>query len=220
MSSILVDSLYFFRNNYKIFGLYIAVYLISWNLLEIILEEFVLVGMGDSKNISLLMLLNLIVGAIFQCGFIVIASEINSGHKRSIFLALRKGFMFLPFYLLASILMNIALIFGFILFVIPGIYLYLRLCLFDFFIIIEDKDPFRALQKSWQATKNNVFNNFKVIFPVIIMMAIFVIGGLQLNNLYYFPGFDLILNLIVWNIGSLLILVRYRIYILSKVVNT
>ena len=234
MNKVLVDSFYFFRNNYLLFSRYIISYVVCWYLLELSLNQFVLVGIADNNKFSIMLLVSFIAGAVFQCGFIVLASEINkdnpgnqdnqgnannANNNVSWYQALVKGTKYLPFYLLASILMNMAVSIGLVLLIIPGIYLYLRLALFDFFIILDGSDPFTALQKSWATTASDVFLIFKSVFSVGLLIAVFFIVGSLLKNSYSFPGIDLVLNLIVWGLGSFLILIRYRIYILLSNVN-
>ena len=228
MNKVLVDSFYFFRNNYLLFSRYIVSYVVCWYLLELSLNQFVLAGIADNNKFSIMLLVSFIAGAVFQCGFIVLASEINKDNQgnqgnpdnnTSWYQALVKGTKYLPFYLLASILMNMAVSIGLVLLIIPGIYLYLRLALFDFFIILDGSDPFTALQKSWATTASDVFLIFKSVFSVGLLIAVFFIVGSLLKNSYSFPGIDLVLNLIVWGLGSFLILIRYRIYILLSNVN-
>ena len=228
MNKVLVDSFYFFRNNYLLFSRYIVSYVVCWYLLELSLNQFVLAGIADNNKFSIMLLVSFIAGAVFQCGFVVLASEINkdnqgnqgnAGNPVSWYQALVKGTKYLPFYLLASILMNMAVSIGLVLLIIPGIYLYLRLALFDFFIILDGSDPFTALQKSWATTASDIFLIFKSVFSVGLLIAIFFVVGSLLKNSYSFPGIDLVLNLIVWSLGSFLILIRYRIYILLSNVN-
>ena len=231
MNKVLVDSFYFFRNNYLLFSRYIVSYVVCWYLLELSLNQFVLAGIADNNKFSIMLLVSFIAGAVFQCGFVVLASEINKDNQGnqgnagnannnvSWYQALVKGTKYLPFYLLASILMNMAVSIGLVLLIIPGIYLYLRLALFDFFIILDGSDPFTALQKSWATTASDIFLIFKSVFSVGLLIAVFFVVGSLLKNSYSFSGIDLALNLIVWSLSSFLILIRYRIYILLSNVN-
>lgn len=57
-------------------------------------------------------------------------------------------------YVVAYFMFMIAFALGFMLFIVPGIYLYIRLQFYPYYIIEHGDPSYIALQKSWFATKN------------------------------------------------------------------
>jgi uncharacterized membrane protein len=63
-------------------------------------------------------------------------------------------------YLIASIVVAVIVMVGFILLIIPGIYLALRLQFFGWAIVDKDLGPFAAIQESWEMTQGSAWNLF------------------------------------------------------------
>jgi uncharacterized membrane protein len=63
-------------------------------------------------------------------------------------------------YLIASIVVAVIVMIGFILLIIPGIYLALRLQFFGWAIVDKEVGPFEAIQESWAITEGSAWNLF------------------------------------------------------------
>jgi uncharacterized membrane protein len=63
-------------------------------------------------------------------------------------------------YFFATCLYNLIVFLGFIFFVIPGVYLGIRLSFFRYFIVDKKSKIGESLKKSWQITKGNFWNLF------------------------------------------------------------
>jgi uncharacterized membrane protein len=90
-----------------------------------------------------------------------------------------KNAWFVLYYLAASILVGIIVFFGFILLIIPGIYLATRLQFFTF-AMIEDKtlDPIEGIKKSWNVTRGKFWRifGFSALSMLIILISIIPFG--------------------------------------------
>lgn len=75
--------------------------------------------------------------------------------------------------IVASLIFYLIVISGSFLFIIPGIYLSLRLEFFIFFIVEEDAGIIESLRRSWKITKGHILQLF---FLRLIMIAIATIG--------------------------------------------
>lgn len=95
--------------------------------------------------------------------------------------ALTFGLMLFPTMLAAQILSGIAIGFGLVLLIIPGIYLIGRLALVS--PVIADRgiyNPLEAISTSWDLTRNNGWAVFFFLFlvSIVIVIAALIIGGI------------------------------------------
>jgi hypothetical protein len=82
-----------------------------------------------------------------------------------------------PSYLIASILLSIVASIGFLLLIIPGIYLAVRLHFYGWAIIDKEIGPLAALDRSWAITRGAFWNIFLLM---IVLFLINLLGMLVL----------------------------------------
>jgi hypothetical protein len=140
------------------------------------------------KNLVPLILMTLVMTALSVVSFGILASVMLAGYYQSILLMLRNGRtptiqdlftemrLFLPL-LVFSIVVFIATMIGFMLFVIPGIAVVCLLafgCLYMLPLMTDQKMGLvDAVKKSWQmATQGNVADHVVVVILYIGLMAI------------------------------------------------
>ncbi|HMB00846.1 MAG TPA: hypothetical protein VKS21_07650 [Spirochaetota bacterium] len=61
-------------------------------------------------------------------------------------------------------------------FIIPGIYLYIRVIFWNYLIIEEKCPPFKAIQLSWKRTKKQEIQLLKWVATLIIIKIIGILG--------------------------------------------
>lgn len=76
-------------------------------------------------------------------------------------------------YFLASLITGFVVLAGFLFFIIPGIYLALRLQFFQAFIIEENAGIIESLHKSWEITRGQVLPLFML---ALVMIGIMILG--------------------------------------------
>ena len=76
-------------------------------------------------------------------------------------------------YFLASLITGFVVLAGFLFFIIPGIYLALRLQFFQAFIIEENAGIIESLHKSWEITKGQALALFIL---ALVMIGILILG--------------------------------------------
>lgn len=76
-------------------------------------------------------------------------------------------------YLLASIIMGLIVSVGLLFFIIPGIYLALRLQFYQAFIVEENAGIIESLRKSWEITKEQALPLFML---ALVMIGILILG--------------------------------------------
>jgi hypothetical protein len=103
--------------------------------------------------------------------------------------------LFVPFQrnyigcVLAGLLLEIVLIVGFILLLVPGIILSVRLCFVPFLVVDEGRGPVEALQESWRRTAGYGWTIFGAallgIVVVIVGFIILIVGSIPATMLVY-----------------------------------
>lgn len=90
-------------------------------------------------------------------------------------------------FIIANIIYSIIVIVGLIIFIIPGIYLAIRLQFFMVFIVQEDAGIMESLRMSWNITKGNAMQLFllglamigiTIVGLILLIVGVFVAGPL------------------------------------------
>lgn len=89
-------------------------------------------------------------------------------------------FYYKPFinYLLASIVYGLIVGIGFLLLIIPGVILALRLQFFTYLLVEKGVGPIESLKKSWEKTKGNTWN---LLLFWLLLAGINILGALALG---------------------------------------
>lgn len=131
---------------------------------------------GQSILAALVSLAFTVVTLFLEIGFIKIVLKLIDGHKAEI-----TELWAYPQYLLrmigASILYTVIVVAGFILLIIPGIYLALRLQFYSYYIVDKNVPAIDSLRMSWKATEGNVINIF--LFA-LLLIALNILGAIAL----------------------------------------
>jgi len=144
------------------------------------LEDFNAVAAAYSaffnENAAAIILSNLLI----SFGGFVIFLTIAPSHSGTVADDLRKGVRLFVIFLIANILTGLATFAGFMLLVIPGLYIACRLVLVP--IIIADqaeRNPLETLKRSWSLTKNNGFSILLLIL-IIAIVGVITVGVIQM----------------------------------------
>ncbi len=128
---------------------------------------------------SLFSMASSIVASFFTLGFIkAILTLVNTGKGNfsDIYSAFTNTKLLVN-YLIASIIVSVAVSIGFILLILPGVYLSLRLTFFTYFLVDKNMGAMDAIQASWNATKGNVWN---LIILGFLGVGLIILGALAL----------------------------------------
>ena len=81
-------------------------------------------------------------------------------------------------YIGASILAGIAIAIGFLILVVPGVYLAIRLGFFPYAIVDGGSGPVEALQKSWELTRGSVLHllGLGIVFALVNFVGVLALG--------------------------------------------
>lgn len=126
--------------------------------------------------------------------------SIVANRKKSLAYTATLSLKKLPIVLVATIIFFVLVTGGFMLLVIPGIYLSLRLIFFTQAIILENKDVFSSLQRSWTLTEGKVLNTFIFLLSILLILFIssvpdILVDNTVFNSIYSFVVMSLFLPL-------------------------
>jgi uncharacterized membrane protein len=110
----------------------------------------------------------LFISAIFMLGYTKIVLEALAGNDPQ-FSAFQEQFPKVVTAFLSSLLLTIAVVIGCILFILPGLYLALRLQFYIYFIVDEDAGVIDSLKKSWALTDDR-----SLLVPLILLMLAYI----------------------------------------------
>ncbi len=137
--------------------------------------------LGNSDN-AIILILALIIGMVWQIGFIKsflkICDNIEVGIL-NIFTEFRLP-LFLK-YIAVSILVSIISLIGFVFLVIPGVILYTRLSLSTMYMLDKNSSIKTAMKESWEMTRGSFWKLFLFGFTLCLINLVgFILFGIGL----------------------------------------
>ena len=211
--TVLRDSAYFARANLPPLLIYLLIVVFGWlGVQELSKYLFVTLQPLASYGLFGYAILGLVLAGLFQCGFILLLAARNNRDELTAWAALLRALLYLPAYLIAYFLMNLAVLAGLIFFVFPGIYLYARFLLFDFFILLGGKDPLQALGASFGATRAAVWT---IIVATLVfsgmLIGLWLVNTLSedLTSYFKYPY-----AFLLWGLSFFFTILRYRFFLL------
>jgi uncharacterized membrane protein len=129
----------------------LAVFLVAITKKKFLIFSIVLTFLGTLASFLLSLILNL--------GLIKISLKFCDNEKVK-FSDLISQYKLVFRYFVASILQSLIVIFGFLLFIIPGIIFSIRFGFYGYLIVDKNSKIVESLKKSWEITKGNTWNLF------------------------------------------------------------
>ena len=212
MSLTLKQAFYFFRRNIvRLLGFALAIGILVVLLAQILTPIF----LGDLKAEDInpdtirpfAQFMNLIIKPIYTGGLIALISSLATGQGKTIFNCLWLGILRWPFMFMANVMTSLVIFAGLMLFVLPGIWLFTRLFLVPYLVMIDRQSPLNAMINSYQYTKGyslTIFNDI-LILVVIFIVLLLILGFLQVLH-------PLILLLVILLFQSMANVLYYRHY--------
>lgn len=153
--------------------------LIAVMVISIVAENLPVWILGKG-NMGIGRLLSFLVTAFFTAGMVRVLLDAIEGKALTINTLFSQGAYY--FNMLGALfLYTIAVMVGFILLIVPGIYLSTRLLFVPFLVIDKNLNPVDALKESWKMTEHDFFHFFKlwlVFIGLAILGAILLLVGL------------------------------------------
>ena len=153
-------------------GVYIAYYIAKW-LISYLFPQSIIA--------TLFSLIFVILFLVIQLGAYNMILKIVDGKKAALqdLYTYPNITMKVLRNIVAGIIVGIAVVAGLIFFIIPGIYIAIRLMFFTYYIVDKDAGVIDSIKMSWDLTKNGVVNLFLlalIFFVINFIGAILIIG--------------------------------------------
>ncbi len=177
---IVTDAFQFFRYHFT----QIATLCLPWLLAIAVVEYLVVYASDNPEDIGSLMLaarmFGLLIYPIYTAALILLMAKRAQLEAPANSELLSSAFkLWQPFFTvhLAGFALTVI---GFMFFILPGVYIAIRLSFAEFYIVLEDIKPIDALQKSFRATRPHVL-------PIFILLILFagplLLSGFILSNI-------------------------------------
>ncbi len=144
------QSLYFFRQHLAMILRIQLPFLLLINLVALLAGQALEAGTSQSRNVLALMTLtNLSLLPIYWGATIFYFASVVADQPIGVAQALKLSLGRWRHLLLTYLLMGAAVFTGLLLFVVPGVYLIVRLAFADYICVLQQKDAVTALRQSW-----------------------------------------------------------------------
>lgn len=160
---------------------------IGFMLIAFTVGIFVMSMQSSSGGTAISYLISALLSAIFYVGYIKNTFQTMEGDEPQFSAYLQSGRKIMN-YFLANILFGVIVGIGTLLFVLPGIYLGIRLQFFGQCIVEEDAGAVQALKQSWALTKGQ----FLPLLLLLLAQILIAIIGLILFGIGIFVAIPLI----------------------------
>lgn len=144
-------------------------------LLEIVIYViFSLLGGSNpySARYILISIIGFVVLQYYSLAFYKITLDITDGGEAEFSTFSKVGRLFIP-YLFTSLLVGIIVFAGLVIFIIPGVYLGVRLAYAPMFVITNGANPLDAIQQSWALTSGYFW---KILGLTLLLLLLNLLG--------------------------------------------
>lgn len=152
-------------------------------------------------------LMNLVIQPIYTGGLITLIYSLATERNKGILNCLLAGIMRWPYMLLANVITTFLIFSGLLLLVLPGIWLFSRLFLVPYLVMLKRQTPFQAIINSYQYTRGY---SMTILADIVILVVLFFICLLILSLLQLIHPMLLLLFLLLFQ--SMAYVVYYRHY--------
>jgi hypothetical protein len=183
MTQTFKEAFYFFRSNLiklllYTFAIGLLVLLIAQLLIPVFFDGVGADEINQETIRPFAQLMNLVVQPIYTGGLIVLIYSLAKEQGKSILNSLYAGILRWPYMLLANVITSFIIFAGFLLFVLPGIWLFSRLFLVPYLVILNNKTPFEAIIESFKLTNGY---SLTILIDIFILVMLFIVGFVIIN---------------------------------------
>lgn len=189
MTKTFKQAFYFFRINLLKLLAYtlsiaVLVILIAQLLIPIFFGDVSVEEIGAESIKAFAQVMNLVIQPIYVGGLIALIYSLATEQSKGVFNCLLEGIKRWPYMLLANVITSFLIFAGFLLFVLPGIWLFTRLFLVPYLVMLKKQTPFEAITNSFVYTKGYSMSILVDIILLVIISFIFLLILSVLQLLY------------------------------------
>jgi len=210
------QSIFFFRSNITVLAKIHLPFILIFNLLLLQIEQ----PLSSENRDSLLYIsaLNLLFIPIYWGATIAFMQSTVEGPQYTAGQAIVASFSNWPRLFLVFLISSICIILGFMAFIVPGIYIAVRLSIADYICVVEKKTPLPSLKQSWQHTEQYIWPilNGTAAILMAIMLSKYLLSTLLGSILNDYQYLSLLLDICFDFMNVLVMIYGFRIYCLIK----
>ncbi|MCP4022865.1 MAG: hypothetical protein GY729_13570 [Desulfobacteraceae bacterium] len=178
MFQVIKDALEFYWFNFALIcAVFLPIYILEL-CANVYLKEFVITGSTNHLVDLLPFIIAFISSAIYGAGLIVLFNSKLNRQNLTPGQCIYSGLMLFHMFVTMKFIIMVLSFFGFLLFIIPGIFVAIRLSLAQFYLVLTNIPPIKALEKSFYATKGYtmaIFNCLMVsAIPMLVVSFFFI----------------------------------------------
>ena len=212
MTKTFKEAFYFFRKNLLklltyTFSIGIVVILLAQLLVPLFFSGVAAEDISPETIRPFAQLMNLLIKPVYTGGLITLIFSLATVQSKGIFSCLLAGILRWPYMLIANVLTSLMIFVGLIAFLLPGIWLFSRLFLVPYLVMLKNQTPFEAVYNSFQYTKGYTFT---ILTDVFFLVIVFILGITILSLLQLLHPLALLLFLLLFQ--TMAYVVYYRHY--------
>ncbi|MCU7800256.1 MAG: hypothetical protein KZQ70_08965 [gamma proteobacterium symbiont of Lucinoma myriamae] len=218
MTTTFKEALYFFRINllkllsYS-FSIGIIVVLLAQLLVPLFFSGMTAEEISPEEIRPFAQLLNLLIKPIYTGGLIVLIFSLATEQGKGIYSSLLAGIIRWPYMLIANVLTTLLIFVGLIAFVIPGIWIFSRLFLVPYLVMLKKQTPFEAVFNSFRYTKGY---SFTILTDVFFLIMVFILALVILSVFQLLHPLVILLSLLLFQTMANVIYYRHYEILLEK----
>lgn len=212
----LTDSWYFFKNHALAFSQIILPVVIPLNIITE-LYQHVFTSQDFLIKELIPVTLGIIAYPIYMVGVIFYIASSVSGKNLDTKTLWKLGIKFWSPYIGLWILVAVAVMFGFILLVIPGVILAARYSFSEFDLLLNQSKPLDAMRNSWLVSKDYmwiILGGIGVI-TIVLYAPFFLVASLFDKSTFLYWALDIFADTAYSVLGVLYTIFLFRVYVLA-----
>ena len=158
-------------------------------------------------------MLNIIIKPIYTGALIILILSLATQQAKSLLNCILAGIMRWPFMLVANIMTSFLIFMGFLAFILPGIWMFTRLFLVPYLIMINNESPLNALINSYKYTKAY---SLTILSDILILIMIFIFCVFILSILQLLQPILLLMLLLLFQTMAHVIYYRHYEILMEK----
>jgi hypothetical protein len=212
------DSWFFFKNHVISLSIIILPIVIPVGIISMLYQELIASAEFSWSDQIITMLISVVAYPIVSIAVIFYIVSAISGEIVNTKTLWQLGIKFwLPYFILTAII-TIAIIFGLVLLLVPGIILAVRYSFSEFDLLLNKSSPLDAMKSSWNLTKEYMW----VLLGGVTVITIALYGPFYLVSALFdesgtvFKAFTSAINMILAVFDTIYTIFIFRIYELAK----
>lgn len=221
MTNTFKQAFYFFRKNILklltyTFSIGIVVVLLAQLLVPLFFSGMSAEEISPETIKPFAQLMNLLIKPVYTGGLIILIYSLATGQGKGVVNCLLAGIMRWPYMLIANVVTSLVIFVGLIAFLIPGIWLFSRLFLVPYLVMLKSQTPFEAIINSFQYTKGYTLT---ILTDVAFLVIVFILGLVILNVFQLLHPLVILLFLLLFQTMAYVVYYRHYEILLDKVQN-